>query len=112
LTDAKTEYADVGDMFRRLESLDPGSPAYQRQRDRIIARTLPIADHIARRFRSRGEPLDDLTQVARVGLVSAVQRFDLTIGTDFVGFAVPTIMGEVRRHFRDHGWPHPGPRER
>jgi RNA polymerase sigma-B factor len=98
------EYADVADMFRRLATLEAGSPAHLRQRDSIIARCLPLADHIARRFRNRGEPLEDLVQVARVGLVNAVNRFDVGEHADFLAYAVPTITGEVRRHFRDHGW--------
>ena len=77
---------------------------FQRQRDKIVERCLPLADHIARRFEGRGEPRDDLVQVARVGLVNAVVRFDVEAGSDFVSFAVPTIMGEVRRHFRDNSW--------
>ena len=70
----------------------------------IVERCLPLADHIARRFDGRGESRDDLVQVARVGLVNAVIRFDVNAGSDFVSFAVPTIMGEVRRHFRDNSW--------
>lgn len=91
-------------MFRELAELDDESAAFQRKRDRIVERCLPLADHIARRFDGRGEPRDDLVQVARVGLVNAVIRFDVTAGSDFVSFAVPTIMGEVRRHFRDNSW--------
>ena len=89
-------------MFRALADLDPDSPEFRRGRDRIVERCLPLADHIARRFQGRGESRDDLVQVARVGLVNAVNRYDVTTGSDFVSFAVPTIMGEVRRHFRDH----------
>jgi len=92
------------DMFRHLQTLQEDTPAYRRQHEAIIQACLPLADHIARRFRNRGEPLDDLIQVARVGLVNAVNRFDVDHGVDFIGFAVPTIMGEVRRYFRDHGW--------
>ena len=91
-------------MFRELEDLPESSAQFQRQRDRIVERCLPLADHIARRFDGRGEPRDDLVQVARVGLVNAVIRFDVHAGSDFVSFAVPTIMGEVRRHFRDNSW--------
>lgn len=91
-------------MFRELQGLTPSTPQFQRQRDRIVERCLPLADHIARRFDGRGEPRDDLVQVARVGLVNAVIRFDVDAGSDFVSFAVPTIMGEVRRHFRDNSW--------
>jgi RNA polymerase sigma-B factor len=91
-------------MFRTLQELEDGSAAFTRQRDSIVERCLPLADHIARRFDGRGEPRDDLVQVARVGLVNAVIRFDVDAGSDFVSFAVPTIMGEVRRHFRDNSW--------
>jgi RNA polymerase sigma-B factor len=91
-------------MFRELATLDADSPDFQRHRDKIVERCLPLADHIARRFEGRGEPRDDLVQVARVGLVNAVARFDVNAGSDFVSFAVPTIMGEVRRHFRDNSW--------
>ena len=98
------EYADVPGMFRELAELDPGTPAFRRHRDRIVERCLPLADHIARRFAGRGEPREDLLQVARVGLVNAVIRYDVDTGSDFVSFAVPTIMGEVRRHFRDNSW--------
>jgi RNA polymerase sigma-B factor len=98
------EYADVRGMFRELASLAADSSEFQRHRDKIVERCLPLADHIARRFEGRGEPRDDLVQVARVGLVNAVVRFDVGAGSDFVSFAVPTIMGEVRRHFRDNSW--------
>ena len=100
----RSEYADVTDMFRRLMTLDEQSSEYRRQRDVIIERCLPLADHIARRFSNRGEPLEDLVQVARIGLIQAVNRFDAENGADFLAFAVPTMMGEVRRYFRDHGW--------
>jgi len=91
-------------MFRELQDVPEGSAQFTAQRDRIVERCLPLADHIARRFDGRGEPRDDLVQVARVGLVNAVIRFDVEAGSDFVSFAVPTIMGEVRRHFRDNSW--------
>ena len=104
VSEANSEYADVTEMFRRLKTLDPESAAYRRQRESIVERTLPLADHIARRYKNRGEPIDDLVQAARVGLVNAVNRFDPDNGADFLSFAVPTMMGEVRRHFRDYGW--------
>lgn len=91
-------------MFRELAKFEADSPEFRKQRDRIVQRCLPLADHIARRFEGRGESRDDLAQVARVGLVNAVVRFDVDTGSDFVSFAVPTIMGEVRRHFRDNSW--------
>jgi RNA polymerase sigma-B factor len=94
----------VTEKFRHLKSLDEESAAFRHHRDAIVEQALPVADHIARRFMNRGEPLDDLVQAARVGLVNAVNRFDVETGSDFLSFAVPTMMGEVRRHFRDHGW--------
>ncbi|WP_082691043.1 SigB/SigF/SigG family RNA polymerase sigma factor [Mycobacterium sp. GA-1199] len=104
MSEANSEYADLTEMFRRLKALDEGSLPYRRQREAIVDRTLPLADHVARRYRNRGEPIDDLVQAARVGLVNAVNRFDPDNGADFLSFAIPTIMGEVRRHFRDYGW--------
>jgi RNA polymerase sigma-B factor len=104
VSERNSQYADVTDMFRHLQSLDQGSVAFRCHRDAIIEKALPIADHIARRFSNRGEPFDDLVQAARVGLLNAVNRFDVETGSDFLSFAVPTMMGEVRRHFRDHGW--------
>ena len=104
MSERTSEYSDVTEMFRLLKFLDEGSLAFRRQRDAIIERSLPLADHIARRYGGRGEPFDDLVQAARVGLVNAVNRFDVDNGADFLAFAVPTMMGEVRRHFRDYGW--------
>jgi RNA polymerase sigma-B factor len=68
-----------------------------------VSINLPVADGLARRYRSRGEDLDDLVQVARLGLVHAVNRFEPENGA-FLSFAVPTITGEIKRHFRDHCW--------
>lgn len=98
------EYADVLEMFRQLQRTTEGSADYIAQRDAIIERCLPLADHIARRFEGKGEARDDLLQVARIGLINAVKRFDVEMGSDFASFAVPTIMGELRRHFRDNSW--------
>jgi RNA polymerase sigma-B factor len=67
-------------------------------------RFLPLAKHLARRYARSGESLEDLTQVACVGLLKAIDRFDPECGTEFASFAVPTIAGELRRYFRDCGW--------
>lgn len=75
----------------------------RRRREHIITECLPLADHIAYRFAGRGEPSDDLIQVARIGLVKSVDRYVPGKGR-FMAFAVPTIRGEVRRHFRDATW--------
>lgn len=73
-------------------------------RNRLVEKHRSLAEAIARRYANRGEPVDDLQQVAFLGLVKAVERFDPTKGIPFAGYAVPTITGEVRRHFRDHTW--------
>lgn len=99
---SETDYGDVIGLFKRAAETSPDDGGALR--DEIVTRCLPLAEHIARRFCGRGEPYDDLLQVARLGLVNAVDRFDVDRGSDFVSFAVPTIMGEVRRHFRDTGW--------
>jgi RNA polymerase sigma-B factor len=76
----------------------------RRLRDQLVLDHEWIAAYVARRFLDRGEPFDDLVQVARLGLVKAVERFDPSQGTPFAGYAIPTVLGEVRRHFRDATW--------
>ncbi|GLZ34611.1 RNA polymerase sigma factor [Lentzea sp. NBRC 105346] len=90
--------------FERLARTPDSSPCRQELRERLVREYLPLARHIARRFAERGEPLEDLTQVAVVGLLNAIDRYDVGRQTDFLSFAVPTITGEVRRHFRDQCW--------
>jgi RNA polymerase sigma-B factor len=81
-------------------------------RDEMIERYLPLARSLAGRYRATDEPFEDLVQVASVGLVNAVDRFDPSRGTAFSSFAVPTILGELRRHFRDRTWAMRVPRDR
>jgi RNA polymerase sigma-B factor len=97
-------YDDVVEMFVALRQMPAESHEYYLQRERIVARCLALADHVASHFARRGEGLDDLTQVARLGLMNAINRFDPAKGPSFIGFAVPTMMGEVRRYFRDYSW--------
>ncbi|WP_043650849.1 SigB/SigF/SigG family RNA polymerase sigma factor [Nocardia thailandica] len=97
-------YERLEPAFTRLAGLRPGSREHARMRERIIEACLPLAEHIAMRYSGRGEPFEDLMQVASLGVVLAVDRYDVERGVQFLGFAVPTVMGEVRRHFRDTTW--------
>ncbi|WP_082392936.1 SigB/SigF/SigG family RNA polymerase sigma factor [Nocardia arizonensis] len=97
-------YENLEPLLREFSELPYGTSRWRALRDQIVRRCLPLADHIARRFTGRGENYEDLNQVAGLGLVLAVDRFDPRRGDSFLAFAVPTIMGEVRRHFRDHTW--------
>ncbi|MFF4209764.1 RNA polymerase sigma factor SigF [Streptomyces sp. NPDC001796] len=91
-------------MFVELRKLKEGSPEYAELRNQLVRMHLPLVEHLARRFRNRGEPLDDLTQVATIGLIKSVDRFDPERGVEFSTYATPTVVGEIKRHFRDKGW--------
>jgi RNA polymerase sigma-B factor len=93
----------MDELLRRLAGMDPSDPARAALRQHLVEAQLPLVHHLAQRFRGRGEPYDDLVQVGTIGLLNAVDRFDPERGS-FTGFAVPTILGEIRRHFRDRGW--------
>ncbi|WP_327343609.1 SigB/SigF/SigG family RNA polymerase sigma factor [Streptomyces europaeiscabiei] len=91
-------------LFVELRALPDGSAEYAELRNRLVRMHLPLVEHLARRFRNRGEPLDDLTQVATIGLIKSVDRFDPDRGVEFSTYATPTVVGEIKRHFRDKGW--------
>ncbi|MEU6979886.1 SigB/SigF/SigG family RNA polymerase sigma factor [Streptomyces sp. NPDC046371] len=91
-------------LFIELRALPEGSAEKAALRDRLVRMHLPLVEHLARRFRNRGEPLDDLTQVATIGLIKSVDRFDPDRGVEFSTYATPTVVGEIKRHFRDKGW--------
>jgi RNA polymerase sigma-B factor len=84
--------------FARLSAGEPGA------REALVERHLPLVRHVARRYAGGQEPLEDLVQVGCIGLLNAIDRFDPASGSAFSSFAVPTIMGEIRRHFRDRTW--------
>lgn len=103
-TSGTSEYQHLAHLFVERAELPADHPRRTVLRDELVTGHLQVARNIARRFAHRGEPQDDLEQVATLGLIQAVDRFDPDRGTDFLSYAVPTITGEVRRHFRDHAW--------
>jgi RNA polymerase sigma-B factor len=96
--------AREAELLALVAELPEEDPRRGAARDEIVTMHLPLAAFLARRFRDRGESLDDLTQVATVGLIKAVDRFEPDRGLQFSTFATPTMVGEIKRHFRDKGW--------
>ena len=96
--------APARELFQRLAELPADDPERARIRGYLVELHLPLVEYLARRFRNRGEWLDDLTQVATIGLIKSIDRFDLERGVEFSTYATPTIVGEIKRHFRDKGW--------
>jgi RNA polymerase sigma-B factor len=94
----------AADLILALAAMPADDPRRAVLRDRTIEAWLPLARHLAKRYSGRGELTDDLVQTAMVGLIKAVDRFDASRGVDFSGYAIPTIVGEIKRHFRDRTW--------
>src|SRR3954447_10616845 len=92
------------ELFVTMTKLPEGDPERARMRDELVSLHMPLVEYLARRFRNRGEPLDDLVQVATIGLIKSIDRFDTERGVEFSTYATPTIVGEIKRHFRDKGW--------
>jgi RNA polymerase sigma-B factor len=91
-------------LLTLLVDLPEGSTDRIRARERLVEMYLPLAEHLARRFRNRGEQLEDLVQVASLALLKSIDGFDATRGAAFTSYAIPMIVGEIKRHFRDKGW--------
>ena len=87
------------ELFYHLRAYDD-----EESRDELIAMYLNLVKYLASRFRNRGEPIDDLVQVGTIGLIKAIDRFDVTRDVEFTTYATPTIIGELKRYFRDKGW--------
>src|SRR3954447_18257013 len=91
-------------LFGQLAAGHSSAIDRSRARSELVELHLPLVEHCARRFLNRGEPLEDLVQVATIGLIKAVDRFDTDRGVEFSTYAIPTVLGEIKRHFRDKGW--------
>ncbi len=91
-------------LFARLESLEEGTYDYSYVRNTLVELNLALVKFAASRFRSRSEPMEDIIQVGTIGLIKAIDRFELSRGVEFPTFAMPTIIGEIKRFFRDTSW--------
>lgn len=92
------------ELIAQMHSLADGDPLREDARAELITLHLPLVQHLARRYRDRGEPYDDLVQVGTVGLIKAIDGFDPDRGLELSTYATPTILGEIKRHFRDRTW--------
>ncbi|MFJ4806993.1 SigB/SigF/SigG family RNA polymerase sigma factor [Streptomyces murinus] len=99
-----TDNSKVQVRFSELRRHGLENEELKELRDYLVRVHMPLVVRLARRFKCRGEPLDDLIQVGAIGLIKSIDRFDPERGVEFSAFATPTIVGEIKRHFRDHGW--------
>ena len=111
----KDEYSDTSggveatrrrsaELFHQLRDDAAAQPTRDTAREGLVHLHLPLVEHCARRFRNRGEPFEDLVQVGTIGLLKSIDRFDLEREVEFSTYATPTIIGEIKRYFRDKGW--------
>jgi len=100
----QSQWTTVNELLRQAATMDVKDARRGALRQRAIEHSLPLADRLARRFHGMGESPADLSQVAALGLMKAIDGFDPDYGTDFGGYATPTIVGELKRYFRDKGW--------
>lgn len=98
ITESATE------LLHTLAALPAHHPSREVLRNQAVEAWLPLANHLANRYDGRGVPVDDLVQIAAIGLIKAIDKFDPGRGVDFAGYAIPTIIGEIKRHFRDRTW--------
>src|SRR3954447_23296647 len=91
-------------LFHELATLSKGSVRHGEVRAELVEIHMPLVRYLARRFTGRGEPADDLLQIGTIGLLQAIDRFEVERGLEFSTFATPNIVGEIKRHFRDRGW--------
>ncbi len=104
LTGLEQVRARSADLFAVLRGEEESPASRAVARDDLVHLHLSLVEHCARRFRNRGEPLEDLVQVGTIGLIKAVDRFETDRGVEFSTYATPTVIGEIKRHFRDKGW--------
>ena len=96
--------AEASRLLVELHTLELTDAQRQSLRSRLVDLHMPLVEHLARRFAGRNEPLPDLVQVGSIGLIKAIDRFEPERGLEFSTYATPTILGEIKRHFRDVGW--------
>ncbi|WP_047869172.1 SigB/SigF/SigG family RNA polymerase sigma factor [Nocardiopsis sp. RV163] len=103
-TSSRGKEIPVEELLAQLQGLDGDDPRAVRLREQVVVRYQPLVNKLARRYNGRGEPLEDLKQTAMVGLVKAIHGYRPDRGKPFISYLMPTVTGEIKRHFRDHTW--------